>query len=151
RYRRTLLGLGWSLLNPLAMTVCLCLVFPAIFKTSVKVYIPHLLAGLASWGYLSGSAIMGCHCFFQGQQYLRQYPVPLAIFPLRVALGGVLQLVITLAIVEGVAIWGDAPVDALALLTLVPGLLLTIMLGWALAALCGVATVLFQDMEHISQ
>src|SRR5262249_36789872 len=151
RYPRALLGLGWSLLHPLAMTASLCLVFTSIFRTSAQSYIPYLLAGLACWGYLSGSAILGCKCFFQGEQYLRQHPVPLSIFPMRVALGGVVQLVITLAIVMAVAFWGGAPVNALALASLVPGILLAVVLAWALAALCGVATVLFQDMEHISQ
>jgi ABC-type polysaccharide/polyol phosphate export permease len=151
RYRRTLLGLGWSLLHPLAMTLSLCLVFTSIFRTTAQSYIPYLLAGLACWGYVSGSALLGCQCFFQGERYLRQHPVPLSIFPLRVALGGVLQLVITLAIVLAVALWGGAPANALALVSLAPAVLLAIMLAWALAALCGVATVLFQDMEHITQ
>ena len=30
RYRRSLLGIGWSLLQPLAMTAIFCLVFPQL-------------------------------------------------------------------------------------------------------------------------
>ena len=31
RYRRSVIGLGWSLLRPIAMTVILCFVFAPLF------------------------------------------------------------------------------------------------------------------------
>src|SRR5258708_5382990 len=54
RYRRSVLGLGWSLLQPLAMTAVLCLVFSQIVGITVTVYVPHLLTGLVCWNFLVG-------------------------------------------------------------------------------------------------
>src|SRR5712691_5286172 len=85
RYRRSILGMGWSLLHPIAMTTILCIVFSTIFKRDVLDYAPFLLAGLATWNYVLSSALSGCQCFFQGESYIRQYPAPFAIYPLRTA------------------------------------------------------------------
>jgi len=38
RYRRSVLGLGWSLLHPIAMTVVLCTVFHSLFKMNIVDY-----------------------------------------------------------------------------------------------------------------
>src|SRR5579884_2135972 len=81
RYRRSVLGLGWSLLHPIAMTVILCVVFQRIFQTSTEKYAPYLMAGLAFWNFFQTSTQMGCQCFYQAEPYIRQYPSPLAIFP----------------------------------------------------------------------
>jgi ABC-type polysaccharide/polyol phosphate export permease len=47
RYRRSVLGLGWSLLHPIAMMAILCTVFASVFKVSVEEYGPFVLGGLA--------------------------------------------------------------------------------------------------------
>src|SRR5260221_10868882 len=86
RYRRSVLGMGWSLLNPIAMTAILCTVFSTLFNQSVRDYAPFLFAGLATWNYLMTATLQGCQCFFQGESYIRQHPAPLAVYPLRTAL-----------------------------------------------------------------
>src|SRR5919199_1280608 len=76
RYRRSVLGLGWSLLHPIAMTTILCAVFYSIFHKPIPVYAPFVLAGLATWNYIVPSTLQGCQCFFLGESYIRQYPAP---------------------------------------------------------------------------
>ena len=36
RYRRSVIGLGWSLLRPIAMTVILCAVFGTLFNQKIQ-------------------------------------------------------------------------------------------------------------------
>jgi lipopolysaccharide transport system permease protein len=47
RYRRSMIGIGWSLLQPIAMTIVLCVVFSTLFKTPIPIrtYAPYLLSG----------------------------------------------------------------------------------------------------------
>ena len=48
RYRRSILGVGWSLLNPIAMTVVFAVVFSQLLGGGrLDIYIPHLLIGMA--------------------------------------------------------------------------------------------------------
>jgi len=153
RYRRSILGLGWSLLNPLAMTAILCVVFHQLFRMSVTDYAPHVLCGLAIWNYITGSTMQGCHAFFQGESYIRQCSLPLAIFPLRVALGTTFHFLIALAVVVllviGLGILGYRQVHLLALVHIVPGVLMLFFVCWSLAILSAMANVYFQDTQHL--
>src|SRR5688572_9379330 len=87
RYRRSMLGIGWSLLNPILMTCVFCVVFAKLFGEDLTTYAPFVLSGLAFWAFISGTTTEGCQCFYVGEHYLRQHPTPLAIFPLRTTLG----------------------------------------------------------------
>jgi lipopolysaccharide transport system permease protein len=149
RYRRSLLGIGWSLLQPIAMTIVLCVVFRTLFRQPVRTYAPYLLCGLTLWTYITGAITQGCQCFFQGESYIRQQPAPLAIYALRTVLGAgfhfLLGLGIALAFSWYVNGFGNLP----ALLSLVPTLLLLLIAGWSLAVCMGVMNVLFQDSQHL--
>ncbi|MBY0527550.1 MAG: ABC transporter permease [Gemmataceae bacterium] len=150
RYRRSILGLGWSLLHPIAMTTILCFVFHRIFKVSAEEYAPTLMAGLAFWTYFQGVTLQGCSTFFLAESYIRQYPSPLAIFPLRTALGAGIHFLMALGVAIVLASYTLGIPNPLALLSLVPTLALLFLLGWGLALLAGIATVLFQDSEHLA-
>ena len=99
RYRRSILGMGWSLLHPIAMTATICAVFHHIFKMEVWHFAPYLLAGLACWNYILASTTTGCQSLLQGESYIRQYPAPIAIYPLRTTLGATIHFLIALVVV----------------------------------------------------
>lgn len=151
RYRRSVLGMGWSLLHPIAMTAILCTMFSRILDVSIEELAPSMLAGLACWNYILACALQGCQCFFFGEAYIRQYPAPLAIYPLRTTLGAAIHFLLALAVVIGLT-WflhgfGNVP----ALVCLVPALLLFLVLGWSLAVLGGFANVSFSDTQHLAE
>lgn len=151
RYRGSVLGIGWSLLHPIAMTVILCTVFHQFFHTDVTYYAPFLLAGLSCWNYIVYATIQGSLCFLHGEAYIRQFPVPMAVYPLRTALSGGIHLLLALAVGLAAAWWLRGGSDVLALLSLLPALLLLLLFGWALAALAGLANVFFQDTRHLCE
>src|SRR5262245_29961025 len=103
RYRRSLLGLGWSLLHPIALTVIFCVVFQQIMamgEDGTK-YAAMVLAGLATWSFIVNSTLGGSQCLHQGESYIRQFPAPVAIYPLRATLGTLIHFLIALAVVLG--------------------------------------------------
>ncbi|MBN2579497.1 MAG: ABC transporter permease [Pirellulales bacterium] len=150
RYRRAVIGMGWSLLHPILMTVVLSVVFGTFFGVrDVKYFAPYVLSGLVFWNYISANCMQGCHCFFQGESYIRQHPAPLAIYPLRTMLGAGFHFLLGLAVVL-VVVWcingfGNLP----HLIDLVPAFVLLFFFGWSLAILLGVANVMFQDCQHL--
>src|SRR5262249_16787301 len=52
RYRGSVLGLGWSLLQPLAMTAIFTVVFATLFNADPLSYAPYVLTGLACWNFI---------------------------------------------------------------------------------------------------
>jgi ABC-type polysaccharide/polyol phosphate export permease len=151
RYRRSVIGLGWSLLRPILMTIVLCLVFKRFFKMDVAQFAPMLLAGLVLWDYISISAKSGCHCFFQGEAYIRQHPAPIAIYPLRTALGETIHFLMALTVVFGLTWFLHGFSNLPALVSLLPVLALLFVFAWSLALIAGFANVYFQDTQHLTE
>ncbi len=151
RYRRSVLGLAWSLLHPIMMTIVLCTAFSSLFHIDWRTFAPYLLAGLAFWNFLAGTASQGCHCFIQGESYMRQQAAPLAIYALRPVLGmaihGLAALVVVLMFSGAINGFNNPA----ALTSLVPSLGLMFLLGWSLALCCGMMNVIFPDTQHLAE
>lgn len=151
RYRRSWLGLGWSLLHPVAMAAVLCTVFNRLFELDAKEFWMYLLAGLSFWNFIAGAMIQGCHCFAQGESYIRQHRAPLAIYPLRVVLASAFHLLVALSVVLGASWFLHGWQVFAALPALVPALVLLVVLAWSLAVVGGVLTVFFPDAQHLTE
>jgi ABC-type polysaccharide/polyol phosphate export permease len=151
RYRRSVLGLGWSLLRPLAMTAILTAVFRRFVQEPIEIYAPYLLSGLVLWEYIETATKQGCQCFFHGEAYIRQHPAPIAIYPLRTALGESVHFLIALGVVIGLSWFFHGFANLPALLSLVPTLLLLFVFVWSLALIGGFANVYFQDTQHLTE
>jgi lipopolysaccharide transport system permease protein len=143
------LGIGWSLLHPIAMSTIICIVFHKLFGMPLADYGPFLLSGITTWGYLSTTVTQGCDTFYNGESYIRQHPVPLAVYPLRTVLGAAFHFGLALVVVLVVTWWCKGFGNLPALIALVPGLALFIVLGWSLAVLSGFAHVRFSDIKHL--
>jgi lipopolysaccharide transport system permease protein len=151
RYRRSVLGMGWSLLHPICMTTILTAVFYKLWKLPISEFAPFVLAGLATWNYVLTVVSHGCHCFFIGESYIRQYPAPLAIYPLRTALGGTIHFLVALSVVMMLSWYFHGFVNLPALVSLLPTILLLFVFAWSVAVLAGVANVYFQDTQHLTE
>ncbi len=81
RYRRSVLGIGWSLMNPLLMTIVFCFVFGAWFDNKDwRHYGPYFLLGLTVFGFVRDSVCAGCHTFFRNENFIRQCAACLYLF-----------------------------------------------------------------------
>jgi lipopolysaccharide transport system permease protein len=150
RYRRSVIGLGWSLLRPISMTIILYFAFRRIFHPPGENYAAFLLGGLVVWEYLTTATKQGCQCFFAGESYIRQHPAPIAIYPLRTALGETIHFLLALCVVVGLVWVMSGFANLPLLLTLPPTLLLLFLFAWSLALIAGFANVYFQDTQHLT-
>jgi len=151
RYRGSVLGMGWSLLYPIAMTTIICIAFGTLFGMDMQEFAPFLMAGLTFWNYIGTVTVGGCQSFFTGESYIRQHPAPMAIYPLRTMLGGAFHYGLGLGLVillGGIMHGYDSPWP---LLTLVPTVLLLLLFGWALAIIFAVINVRFRDTNHLTE
>lgn len=149
RYRRSVLGIGWSMLHPLAATAVICLVFHRIFHVDSAQFAPFLMAGLACWSYLLGATLQGCQSFIVAEAYIRQHPLPLAIYPLRTTLGSLVHFLIAVVLVLALTWVLQGPGNLVSLVALVPAVLLLFAFGWSLGVVLGFVNVVFRDMQHI--
>jgi ABC-type polysaccharide/polyol phosphate export permease len=156
RYRGSALGLGWSLLHPIAMTTIICTVFCVLFKQDLRTYAPFVFSGMTFWGFFAAVAVQGCQCFFDGESYIRQFPAPMAIYPLRTVLGSAIHFSIGLLLATALACWvgprgASREMQLLALFSLVPTFALLLLFGWSVAVLFGLLNVRFRDTRHLAE
>jgi ABC-type polysaccharide/polyol phosphate export permease len=153
RYRGSILGMGWSLLHPIAMTIVICVAFSFLLGTPkpIEQFAPYLMAGLTFWSFLSTVTVGGCQSFFAGESYIRQYPAPMAIYPLRTMLGGAFHYSLGLALVIVLGGIMHGYTGPLPLLSLIPTFILLLALGWTLAIVFAVINVRFRDTNHLSE
>ncbi|MDA7978893.1 MAG: ABC transporter permease [Pirellulales bacterium] len=151
RYRRSVLGIGWSLMHPVAMTIVFCIVFSQLFGQDIISYAPFVLSGLAFWSYFTGVLTESCQCYFAGEAYIRQSPAPLAIYPLRTTVGMAIHFAVALIVLLALVWMTSGFGNLLTLWTLIPTLVLFFALGWSVSIIFGVINVVFQDTQHLVQ
>jgi lipopolysaccharide transport system permease protein len=149
RYRRSYLGFAWSLIRPLSMCAVLCLVFTKVFNVSIATYAPFLLIGLTMWQFVLEATLTGCQSFTTSASYIRQQPLPLAIFPLRVVLGAGFHAAITFAVVILFTWLFQFPGNVFALISLIPFFVLLFLLAWFMAIISGVGYAYFPDTQYL--
>ena len=155
RYRRSVLGMGWSLLNPLLMTAIFCLVFSNLLPDGDwRVAAPYYLCGVAIWDFIKQAAVQGSQTFVRNESYIRQSPLPLAVYCLRTSLGSSVHFGISVAVILAVAIGLDTthpyhltPLTAIWVVAI--GLILLFVFSVAFSSICSFLNVYFHDTQHL--
>ncbi len=80
RYRRSVLGVLWTLLNPLLTMIVMTIAFSNLFHASLKNYPVYLLSGLLFWNFFSQSVTSSMHSMVWGSGLLKRVYVPRTIF-----------------------------------------------------------------------
>ena len=159
RYRRSILGVGWSLLNPIAMTIVFAVVFSSLLGGGdIPRYVAQLLIGMAVWGFLRESTVSGCRSLIANESYIRQSPLPYGLYTLRTVCGQAIHSFIALvvAVLGMMAVTAmtnqptaQGPLNPLALIWIIPGIVLAFIAAWAAATIFAFINVYFQDTQHL--
>lgn len=151
RYRRSVLGVGWSLLHPITMTAVFTVVFSNLLGNGDPIgYAASVLAGMAVWSFLRDSTLNGCRCFTANEAYIRQSPIPYTLYTLRTVMGQAIHSLIALSVVVAMVVVTRADAAVLLhVLAVLPGLVIAFCVAWSVATLAAFANVFFHDTLHI--
>lgn len=150
RYKRSVIGLGWTVIHPIAHAASFMLVFSGALGLSPESYITTLLLGLAVWGFIRESAVGGCLALVSHESYIRQSPLPYGLYSLRFVLGYAIQGLFALGVAIAAVARNDEQGDKLAMLwAVVPALFLIFLAGWAVATTFSFAQIYFHDTKHL--
>jgi homopolymeric O-antigen transport system permease protein len=79
RYKRSVLGIAWTMLQPLGMMLILTVVFSALFHR-MHGFPVYLLAGLIAWTFFSQTTVASMHHMVWGGALLHRIYVPRTAF-----------------------------------------------------------------------
>lgn len=83
RFRRSALGVLWTILQPLLLTLIISLVFGFVFGIPMKDYAPYILSGFLVWDLILAAVVTNSFAFIKAESYIRQYSHPIVIYPIR--------------------------------------------------------------------
>lgn len=148
KYRRSVLGVLWTVLNPLLMMAVLYLVFSKLFRFDIENYAIYILSGQIIFNYYQTSttdammSILGNAALIK-KVYLPKYMLPLA----KILSGGVNLLASFLALLVIMIITGPG-VSVNILWAVVPFLCL-IVFSFGAGLILSAITVKFCDIQHL--
>jgi len=157
KYKRSVLGVLWSVLNPLFTMLIMYVVFSSFFKVkdaSISNFAVYLLAGIVLFNFFSEATSLSLGAVVGNFNLLTKVYMPKYIFPLSKVLSSAVNFVFSLIamylIVILQVIFGALPkftwwTNLLLPYDLICMLIFCIGLGLALSAL----TVFFRDMFYI--
>ena len=70
---RSFLGVAWSVIQPLGMTILLAVVFGRIFHRIYVEFAPYILSGMITWDFFIATLVGGSLSFVQADAYIKQY------------------------------------------------------------------------------
>lgn len=95
RYKRSALGMAWTMLNPLGMMVVLTLVFSSLFG-STRAYPVYLLSGLIAWTFMSQTTTTAMSQLTWGGVLLHRIYLPRTTFAIASVGTGLVNLLLSL-------------------------------------------------------
>jgi lipopolysaccharide transport system permease protein len=148
RYRNSVLGFFWSILEPLLMLSVLYLVFTNVFKSQIESYPLYLLLGLITWNFFARSTGMSLNSIIGRAGIVTKIYIPREILPISACITGFIMMMLEFIIfaVFVVAFRFMPPVSIFVL----PGLLLLeFVLVLGISFFLSVLNVRFRDLQSI--
>ena len=96
RYKRSVLGILWTMLAPLLNMIALTLVFSAILKTAVANYPVYFMAGSIFWAFFSQTTIDRGAPDAASNELAKRMFIPRSVFVASAVGGGLVNLVLSL-------------------------------------------------------
>jgi ABC-2 type transport system permease protein len=96
KYKRSVLGIFWSFLNPLLMMIVQYVVFSTIFRFDIENYVVYLLIGIVSFNFFSEVCSMSMTSILGNASLITKVYLPKYIYPLTRTMSSGVNLLISL-------------------------------------------------------
>ena len=96
RYKRSALGVVWTLLNPLLNTLVLTIALSRLFRFELENYPVYLLVGLLFWNFFFQTTTTSMHTLIWGSSLIKRIYVPRTVFAVSVVCNGLINYLLAL-------------------------------------------------------
>jgi len=149
RYKRTVLGVLWSLLNPILFAIVFFVAFKIFLRVHLKNYTFFFLSALFPWTWFSASATMSVGTLVANVNLIKKIRFPRYFLVIATNLGQLVNFLFSIPIMVGFAcFYGNGP--GISWLLAVP--LLIVIQFVATTGICLAISMMnahFRDMEYI--
>lgn len=158
KYRRSVLGILWSILNPLLMMTVMGVVFINFFKGGAMVlplaangkapeYLVYLLSGQLVFGFFSEATKAAMDSILASSNLIKKVYVPKYIFPLEKTMFSFVNVMFSMIALLLVMLVTRSLFTPWALL-FIPVLVLLLLFNYGVGLMLAAFTVFFRDIKH---
>lgn len=148
KYRRSVLGYLWSMLNPLLMMLITAMVFSNLFRFEIKNFALYLLTGQIIFTFYSESTGFAMGSILENGSLLKKIYVPKYLFPMSRIVSSAVNLCFTMPAMIAIMLFTGQDITINLFFCVIPLVLLFIFcmgIGLFLAAFA----VYFRDVFHL--
>ncbi|HIJ59047.1 MAG TPA: ABC transporter permease [Nitrospirae bacterium] len=148
RYKRSVLGFLWVMLNPLLMMFILNIIFSELFKFSAKNYTAYLITGIVFWNFYSQSTSIAVSSFVNNANLIKKIYLPKSLFPLSVVCSAMVNLIFSLVPLFFIIFLSKANISPYIVLLPVI-IMLSIIFVYGVSLIIATFMVFFHDIKQI--
>jgi len=151
RYKNSVLGVLWSLLNPLLMTLVFTVVFTLMIpNSSLPNYPVFFMSGFLPWSFFAAAVNGATGCIVANANLIKKVYFPREILPIAEVLSNLVNFLLALLVLFGLLFAFNVRLTPA--LLMLPLIILTQMVFVAgVALLLSAANVFYRDTQHIMQ
>ena len=155
RYRNSVLGAAWTVLQPLSLVAIYAVVFSQVMRARIPgadaaspfAYAIYLCSGVITWGYFAEIVTRGQSIFIDNANLIKKLSFPKICLPVIALSGATLDFAIVFGIFTAFLLaTGNFPGWVMA--AIVPVLLVQVAFAIGLGVILGVLNVFFRDVGH---
>ena len=148
KYRRSYLGIAWSLINPLLMMIVISAVFSFVFRFNIEHFPAYLIVGQATFNFFSEATQLSLISIVGSGQLIKKVYMPKCIFPISRVISSFVNSLITFIPVTLVLIYyGIYP--ALTNLYLPVYFFYFLMFTMGISLILATLDVFMRDIQHL--
>lgn len=148
RYRRSILGLLWTVLNPLMMMVVMTVVFSKMFKSNISNFPVYLLIGNIVFTLNSDSTSQAMMSVVSNAGLIKKVYIPKYLFPVSKVMSCLVNFGFSYIALLIVILATRSPFHITILLSFLP-LFYLLLFSVGLSLILAAVTVYFRDIAHL--
>lgn len=149
RYKNSVLGFFWTMVNPALYLVVFWLVFTKFLGNAVPEFPLYFLSGLLVWNFFSAALASSTGSVVGSAGIVKKVYFPREILPLSAIGAALVHLFLQAIVLVGAFVVFQHQVDWVNLWALIPALLAIIMLTVALGVFLSAINVYMRDTQHL--
>lgn len=148
KYRRSYLGLVWTLLEPLLTTMVLAFVFGKLLGNDKPYFPVYILCGRLLYSCFSSTSKVAMRSIRANQAMIKKVYVPKYLYPLSTIIYNYVLFLLSLIILAALAIFYKVPMSWHIIEVFIP-LIILFVLCVAAGLILSTVSVFFRDLEYL--
>lgn len=148
KYRRSVLGVLWSVLNPLGMMIVLTMVFSTVFRQGIENFPVYLMSGQLIFNFFNEASSQAMNSIIQNGPLIKKVYIPKYLLPMASVCTSLINLLTSFVALLIVMVITQTPFSPLIFLSVIP-IAYTFVFAYGMGLILCAAATSFRDVTHL--